>query len=119
MFIRTGVVAKCVPRRSDDTFAEDVVDVYHAEIVVIGVGDDELGDGILLHELVGVVGQFVGLDGFRVVAHDAGGGEEGGVGMMFHHAAKVPVGDDAEEVLVGVGNSHGTEAAAGDGEDEG
>ena len=50
------------------------MDVDDAEVAVVGVGDDELGDGVLAHELEGVDGILGVEDGAGVGVHDVGGG---------------------------------------------
>lgn len=72
------------------------MDVDDTEVVVVSIGDDKLGDGVLAHHLEGVDGVFGVEDGAGIGVHDIGGIFWHVTGL--HHAAKVTVGDDAEDV---------------------
>ena len=78
-----------------DSFAEDVVEVEHAEVEPVAIDYDELGDAVGAHEVQGVDGVFAVGYAFGVSGHDVGSGEGVERGIGFYHAAQVAVGDDA------------------------
>ena len=86
------------------------MDVNDAEVVVLGVGDDELGDGVLAHHLEGVDGIFGVEDGAGVGMHDVGGALRRVA--CLHHAAEVAVGDNAKDGTVS-GDHSAAEAFGG------
>lgn len=86
------------------------MDVDDAEVAVVGIGDNELGDGVLPHHLEGVDGIFAIEDGARFGVHDVGGALRRVA--CLHHAAKVAIGDDAEDSFV-LGDHGAAEAFGG------
>ena len=80
---------------SDNSLAEDVVEVEHAEIAPLAVDDHQLGDAVGAHEVEGVDGILGIDDGLGVAGHDVGGGESVERCVGLNHAAKVTVGDDS------------------------
>lgn len=69
------------------------MDMDNAKVVAVGVGDDELGDGILAHHLEGIDGILGVENGAGIGVHDVGGKLGHVTGL--HHTTKVAVGDNA------------------------
>ena len=73
------------------------MDMDDAQIMSVGIGDNELRDGVLPHHLEGVDGILRVENGAGVGMHDVGSNL--GSVTRLHHAAQVTVGDDAADLL--------------------
>lgn len=85
------------------------MDMEYAEVVVVGIDHDKLGDGVLAHEVQCLDGIFSLGNAFGVGRHDVLGLKPLNRGVILDHATEVAVGDDALD-KVALGDDGATEA---------